>query len=107
MQQTSLKKLRKLMVAGLLGICFWGASGFAKPDDWTDRIIQALEKFINHYPQEKVYLHLDKDYYAAGETIWFSGYVTLNDLPARERATSMPSCAMQKGHCAKGIAVGV
>ncbi|WP_423735758.1 MG2 domain-containing protein [Chitinophaga caseinilytica] len=82
MQQTSLKKLRKLMVAGLLGLCFWGASGFAKPDDWTERIIQALEKFINNYPQEKVYLHLDKDYYAAGETIWFSGYVTLNDLPA-------------------------
>ncbi|WP_341837039.1 MG2 domain-containing protein [Chitinophaga pollutisoli] len=82
MQQTSLKKLRKLLVAALFGFCLWGASGFAKPDDWTDRIIQALEKFTNNYPQEKVYLHLDKDYYAAGETIWFSGYVTLNNLPA-------------------------
>ncbi len=82
MQQTSLKKLRVLLAACLLGFGAWGASGFSTPADWTERIIQALEKFTNNYPQEKVYLHLDKDYYAAGETIWFSGYVTLNDLPA-------------------------
>ncbi|NSL87767.1 hypothetical protein ECE50_013040 [Chitinophaga sp. Mgbs1] len=52
------------------------------PGDWSDRLIQALQQFSNRYPQEKVYLHLDKDYYAAGETIWFKGYVTLNGLPA-------------------------
>jgi hypothetical protein len=27
---------------------------------------------------EKVYLHLDKPYYAAGDTIWFKAYVTID-----------------------------
>lgn len=51
-------------------------------DDWSDRIIKALHTFGSRYPAEKVYLHLDKDYYAAGETIWFKGYLTLQGAPA-------------------------
>ncbi|MEC5143357.1 MG2 domain-containing protein [Chitinophaga sp. 212800010-3] len=51
-------------------------------EDWSDRIIKALQNYGRHYPAEKVYLHLDKDYYAAGETIWFKGYVTLQGMPA-------------------------
>lgn len=30
---------------------------------------------INQYPQEKLYLHLDKPYYAAGERIYWKGYL--------------------------------
>ena len=26
-------------------------------------------------PQEKVYVHFDKDYYNPGETIWFKAYI--------------------------------
>jgi hypothetical protein len=57
-------------------------------DDWTDRIVEALQAFDSRYPQEKVYLHLDKDYYAAGETIWFKAYITLQGLPDT-RATNL------------------
>jgi hypothetical protein len=32
------------------------------------------------YPQEKVYLHFDKNYYNAGETIWFKAYLTTDNL---------------------------
>ncbi|MGF2412580.1 MAG: hypothetical protein ACQUYJ_09645, partial [Ferruginibacter sp.] len=32
------------------------------------------------YPQEKIYLHLDKNYYNAGETIWFKAYLTADNL---------------------------
>ena len=35
-----------------------------------------LKKFNEEFPQEKVYLHTDKPYYLAGETIWFQAYVT-------------------------------
>jgi hypothetical protein len=28
------------------------------------------------HPIEKVYLHLDKVYYAAGDDIWFKAYIT-------------------------------
>lgn len=82
MQRKSLLKLRNLLIVGLLAFGAWGAMGFKLPDDWTDRIVLALQKFTQNYPQEKVYLHFDKDYYAPGETMWFSAYITLNDLPA-------------------------
>lgn len=31
---------------------------------------------------EKIYLHLDKDHYVAGETIWFKAYLYNNGMPA-------------------------
>ncbi|HEY9256421.1 MG2 domain-containing protein, partial [Chitinophaga sp.] len=52
------------------------------PNDWSDRIVKALQTFGSRYPAEKVYLHLDKDYYAAGETIWFKAYLTLQGMPS-------------------------
>ncbi|HVI47764.1 MAG TPA: MG2 domain-containing protein [Chitinophaga sp.] len=85
MQPQNRKKYRRLKwilpVALLAGI----ASAVAVrpgPDDWSDKLIKALQIFNTRYPQEKVYLHLDKDYYAAGETIWFKGYVTIQGLPS-------------------------
>ena len=38
--------------------------------------LQKLGEFTKKYPTEKVYLHLDKPYYAAGDNIWFKAYVT-------------------------------
>jgi hypothetical protein len=39
------------------------------------RIEQYLQKLNTAYSQEKLYLHLDKPYYAAGETIWLKAYL--------------------------------
>lgn len=41
----------------------------------TERILAKLEKYRTNTPQEKVYLHFDKPYYLAGETMWFKGYL--------------------------------
>lgn len=41
-------------------------------------IITKSVKFTNDYPIEKVYVHFDKPYYAAGDTIWFKAYVTVD-----------------------------
>jgi len=40
-------------------------------------IILKTSQFALNYPSEKVYLHFDKPYYAVGDTIWFKGYITL------------------------------
>lgn len=40
-------------------------------------LIQKTAKFQSSYPIEKVYLHMDKPYYAVGDTIWFKAYVTV------------------------------
>ena len=40
-------------------------------------IIEKTSKYSAAFPIEKVYLHLDKPYYAAGDTIWLKAYVTV------------------------------
>ncbi|SHL63337.1 MG2 domain-containing protein [Chitinophaga jiangningensis] len=74
----------KLPIALLTGVVTAMAFIVPPPDDWSDRIVKALEQFVKRYPQEKVYLHMDKDYYAAGETIWFRAYITLQGLPSTQ-----------------------
>ena len=41
----------------------------------AERILGALQTFETYFPQQKVYLHADKDEYLAGEQIWFKAYV--------------------------------
>lgn len=36
---------------------------------------EAIRHYFSELPVEKVYLHLDKDYYRAGESIWFKSYL--------------------------------
>lgn len=38
-------------------------------------MIGLLKSFYQKSPDEKVYLHTDKPYYAAGETLWFKAYL--------------------------------
>jgi TonB-dependent SusC/RagA subfamily outer membrane receptor len=59
------------------------ATGFGDEDNEFSRINLALEKFSIVYPQQKVYLHIDKTFYKAGETIWVKAYLLngLNHLP--------------------------
>lgn len=40
-----------------------------------NKVEQALTTLSQNYPQEKVYLLYDKDYYLAGEHIWFTAFV--------------------------------
>ncbi|MBQ7824229.1 MAG: TonB-dependent receptor, partial [Bacteroidaceae bacterium] len=51
-----------------------------------DRII-AFFYNQNQIPQEKLYLHLDKPYYAAGDKIWFKGYL-LNGITHKDNTLS-------------------
>jgi len=39
-------------------------------------VLMSLQKWVDSIPQEKTYLHMDKPYYASGDTIWFKGYLT-------------------------------
>ena len=45
-------------------------------DDPIIKIKNQLDKWTDQRPVEKVYLHLDKPYYAAGDDVWFKAYVT-------------------------------
>src|SRR5471030_929456 len=41
---------------------------------WLEKTLTSLQKQAGAIPVEKVYLHLDKRYFGAGDTIWFKGY---------------------------------
>jgi hypothetical protein len=49
---------------------------FLPSDTPLDRLIAGFQKYLDELPQEKVYLHFDRPYYASGETIWFKAYLT-------------------------------
>ena len=49
---------------------------FSLSDNPLNRIIAGFQRYLDELPQEKVYLHFDRPYYAAGETIWFKAYLT-------------------------------
>lgn len=67
----------KRVLFGLIAaMALSGLSGFAVYDDPIDKLIQQLNKWAATQPVEKVYIHLDKPYYAAGDDIWFKAYVT-------------------------------
>lgn len=44
-------------------------------DSRMKRLIEGLEKFNSEFPQQKVYLHFDRNSYQVGETIWYKAYV--------------------------------
>ena len=45
----------------------------------SDDITNKLKTYTLKHPVEKVHLHFDKPYYAAGDTIYFKGYITLGE----------------------------
>ncbi|WP_194775725.1 TonB-dependent receptor plug domain-containing protein [Pararhodonellum marinum] len=49
---------------------------FSLLEDPLARIIAGFEKYLKERPQEKIYIHFDRQYYATGETIWFKTYLT-------------------------------
>ncbi|MGV3539720.1 MAG: TonB-dependent receptor plug domain-containing protein [Rufibacter sp.] len=67
------------LFSGLALLVSFALLGSFMPKVWQDamlsKITAKLTSFENNYPQEKVYLHLDKPYYAAGEDMWFSAYL--------------------------------
>jgi hypothetical protein len=73
-------KINQNLIFGLGFLCIsLLLAGFdSKRDDTPfDKLINSLQRWTDTIPQEKIYLHTDKPYYALGDTIWFKGYLTI------------------------------
>lgn len=46
-----------------------------------------LNEWHTRYPQEKIYMQLDKSFYRPGETIWFKAYIFSGALPSQVSKT--------------------
>lgn len=64
-------KLYTFAVTSLAAI-FFSAALISDP---IELIVKALEKYREEYPQEKIYIHHDKPYYASGDVIWMKAYL--------------------------------
>ncbi len=56
-----------------------------------------LYNYEEKYPQEKIYIHYDKPYYLAGETIWFKAYITSSNQPTTISKTLYAELLDEKG----------
>ena len=69
---------RKLIISLLLAVSIFTLAGFIVADNYPiQKIALQLNKWALKNPVEKVYLQLDKPYYATGDDIWFKAYVTI------------------------------
>ncbi|MEE1946129.1 TonB-dependent receptor plug domain-containing protein [Pedobacter sp. KR3-3] len=66
---------RNLLILSVALLALFGLSAFTTDDDPFAALLKKLEEYTKKYPQEKIYLHLDKPYYAIGDNIWFKAYV--------------------------------
>ena len=66
----------KLLICFTLLLACSSFYAFRLADDPFEELLKKLTTYNNDHPQEKVYLHLDKPYYAIGDNIWFKAYVT-------------------------------
>jgi hypothetical protein len=48
----------------------------------AQKIDSALNVLATQHPSEKIYIHFDKEYYLAGETIWFKAYLYSDGKPS-------------------------
>jgi TonB-dependent SusC/RagA subfamily outer membrane receptor len=65
----------RLSLFAILTIGLIAVFAFRFEDDPFSAILKKMEVYTKSYQQEKVYLHLDKPYYAVGDDIWFKAYV--------------------------------
>jgi hypothetical protein len=71
---------KRFITGLLLAIGIIGIYSFSIDDDIITRVQRQLDKWAGAHPIEKVHLHLDKPYYAAGDDIWFKAYVVTGPL---------------------------
>lgn len=69
------KKIPLIIVAFVATIAFYGFKNGG--DDPIKKAATQLEEWVTSSPQEKVYLHFDKPYYAIGDDIWFKAYISI------------------------------
>jgi len=64
------------LTLGLFALFFSVLSGQTAQDGLLQQIAANFETQLEVFPQEKIHLHTDRDFYVPGEKIWFRAYVT-------------------------------
>lgn len=68
--------MKKTFLLSALVICFCFTALSQDNNAGFTQVISKIKTFSGDHIAEKAYLHFDKPYYAAGDTIHFKAYVT-------------------------------
>ena len=67
--------MKKLILTIAVLVVLW-SFGVPENDSYPVKVFRGLLTFVQQRPQEKVYLHTDRDHYEAGEQVWLRAYLT-------------------------------
>ena len=70
-----MKRFTTLLLFGLLLLFSRTALAAPPPSSASDSLSLRLRRQLELFPQEKIFLHTDKPYYMAGDTLWFRAHV--------------------------------
>ena len=73
----SVMKNKRTLLFSLLISLFGFLAFIPREDGGIEKLVNALQRWTEFNPQEKIHLHMDKPYYALGDTIWFKAYITV------------------------------
>ncbi len=68
-------KLLKIIFCSLLFACGGIISGQTQTPVTLEYVTELFNTQVARFPQEKIYVHTDKQYYMSGETIWFRAHI--------------------------------
>ncbi len=86
-------KLTAAVKTLFLLLCFLKVAPLVQAQEFDNLLYNYEEKF----PQEKIYIHYDKPFYLAGETIWFKAYITSSNQPTTISKTLYAELLDEKG----------
>ncbi len=82
--------MKKIVYAIVLPAVFFALNVYAQNDNSVVKnAVAGLKTLMGDRVIEKAYLHLDKPYYAAGDTIYFKAYVTLGEQHELSKASGV------------------
>lgn len=70
-----MKRFGCLLLSGLSMFAFCTALAAPPPPSASDSLALRLRRQLELFPQEKIFVHTDKPYYMAGDTLWFRAHV--------------------------------
>ena len=73
MPQRKVRKYSSILFSGVSAVFLFS---FTLISDPLPRIIASFQRYLAELPEEKIYLHQDRETYTSGETIWFKAYLT-------------------------------
>ncbi len=73
MPQRKVRKYFSILFPGILAVFLFSFTFISDP---LPRIIASFQRYLAELPEEKIYLHQDRETYTSGETIWFKTYLT-------------------------------